>query len=205
MTTLRESLQIPFQDSQWALKLFLGGLFLCLPVFNFFAIGYLVNYFAKFLRQEQISKLPGWSENIGSNFGRGIIVFFLFLIYLIAPAAILALGVFLVVKHLSGILGIILIIFSIILLLLIFVFFPLSVVNYLVENQISSAFHIRKIYDDLQPIFKDYLKIYFAMWAINILVSGSPFFLFYISLGCSREMGKIFAGVIDTSVKPDVS
>lgn len=202
MTTIHKSLQVLLKDSSWMSKLFLGGLFLYIPVINCFVIGYIVNYFDLYLKKYNNPPLPAWCDNPGSNLGRGIVVLALFLIYLAGPAIFLVIGIFLLKTKLFGSLWIIFMVFTIVITLVAYLFFPMSVANYLSENLISSAFRIGHIYDKLRHRFNEYVKIYLVTLFICILVGGNPFCVFYVLLASVREVGLLFS---ETSIPGSIN
>lgn len=71
------------QDSQWFQKILIGGLLMFVPIFNFFALGYLYRFAANIHESGRI-KLPDW-QDWGKLFLGGLIFFGIFFLYSIVP------------------------------------------------------------------------------------------------------------------------
>lgn len=107
------------QDPQWFQKILIGGLLMFVPIFNFFALGYLYRFASNIHKSGRI-KLPDWQE-WGKLFLEGLI--FLGVLFLYGFVPILAgWAIYLLISKITiGILGW-------------FAFLPLSVILVIVPS-----------------------------------------------------------------------
>lgn len=174
-------LKYPFEDNQWARKLLIGGILFILPIINLISLGYLMQSLKAGLKGQQY--LPEWKE-WQDLFLQGLILFFITLVYLIIPAAISILFIF--IPAIGGIV-------SSILFLLFGMMIPLAAANYLSSSKLEKAFDLREILYRLNRMFNIYFIAYFLFILIIAIVA---IILFLPVIGIISILGIFYLSVV---------
>ncbi|MDP8218516.1 MAG: DUF4013 domain-containing protein [Candidatus Theseobacter exili] len=217
---LTETVKFPFKDKSWILKVVIGGLLAWIPIVFFFSMGYTLNIL-KDAHEGKKATLPewtGWEE----LFKKGFMFFIVFLAYGLAVAILAA-----IVKLLTFYGGFFAPIFSLLRILvgvgylLLLPVVAIALCQYLDADNISAAFDIKKIINELKVRFSDYLivsvlilgiyKVLETALGMNRFCSGAgitsaagfqlvyllyPFVMFILNLISARMLGEIYhAGI----------
>ena len=81
-----QNLDYPSEKEDWLIDVLIGGLISMIPIFNFVAMGYMMD--AMEMGMKNVDQLPSW-DNMGDKFIRGFWFFIITLVYIVIPVVIL--------------------------------------------------------------------------------------------------------------------
>lgn len=190
MTALHEALQFPFRDKYWIRRLLIGGFLLPIPLINILPIGYLMRHFKAYLSGYSIDRLPEW-DDVPLILSLGFWACLILLGYLVIPALIIALGIFVW----GGFWGVFLIIIGIILNLYFLSFLPMGLAMFLLDDRLHSAFQKRRLAASISSIGTNYYYCVLYFFLLIVLAGSSPFVLFYLEIVFCQIFGDVIRPV----------
>ena len=90
VVNLENAFKFPFKDKKWPVKLFIGGILMCIPIANFLVFGYLLKILGD-AKDKKEATLPEWADWAGL-FQEGFMVFIVGLCYSLVLVALAMLG-----------------------------------------------------------------------------------------------------------------
>ncbi|VVB87564.1 Uncharacterised protein [uncultured archaeon] len=208
---IEEEVKFPTKDSEWIVKVLIGGILGIIPIINLIEYGYILKVMKGAI--DGNPGMPKW-DDWGNLFINGLIGFVISLIYLIIPILIIfvsAGGIMaaafsgnmnLMAGMMAGAIGGILIG---LLLALVFGFMvPMALAMYTKENSFGAAFRIGEVVSRIKSVFADYITVYIVLIVLLFILGLLNFipilgFLimifgtFYVSVVAFNMFGKVCA------------
>lgn len=207
---IEEEVKFPTKDSEWIVKVLIGGILGIIPIINFIEYGYILKVMKGAI--DGNPGMPKW-EDWGNLFINGLIGFVINLIYLIIPILIIfvsASGIMmaafsgnmnLLVGMVAGAIGGILI--GLLLALILGFLIPMALAMYTKENSFGAAFRIGEVISRIKSVFADYITVYIILIVllfILALLNSIPilgfliwiFGTFYVSVVAFNMFGKVY-------------
>ncbi len=208
---IEEEIKFPTKDSEWIVKVLIGGILGIIPIINFIEYGYILKVMKGAI--DGNPGMPKW-DDWGNLFINGLIVFIIWLIYLIIPiliisvsasgimAAALSGNMNLIAGMIAGAIGGILI--GLLLALVLGFLVPMAMAMYTKENSFGAAFRIGEVVSRIKSVFADYIIVYIVLLVLLFvlaLLNSIPilgfliwiFGTFYVSAVTFNMFGKVYA------------
>lgn len=207
---IEEEVKFPTKDSEWIVKVLIGGVLGIIPIINFIEYGYILKVMKGAI--DGNPGMPKW-DDWGNLFINGLIGFVIWLIYLIIPILIVSasaggimMAAFsgnmnLMAGMIAGAIGGILI--GLLLALVLGFLVPMAFAMYMKENSFGAAFRIGEVVSRIKSVFADYITVYIILIVllfILALLNSIPilgfliwiFGTFYVSVVVFNMFGKVY-------------
>jgi hypothetical protein len=168
-----EEVKFPTKDTEWIIKVLIGGIIALIPIVNFLAFGYYLKVMKGAI--EGNPAMPKW-EDWGGLFINGLKVFIIELVYMIIPLLVIGISVGgAVLTALSGgameqdlfmgamataiggaLIGILLVI-------LFGLLVPMAVAMFAKEGSIGAAFRVGEVLSRIKSVLGDYITVYIVL------------------------------------------
>ena len=198
---IEEEIKFPTKDSEWIVKVLIGGILGIIPIINFIEYGYILKVMKGAI--EGNPGMPKW-EDWGNLFINGLIGFVIWLIYLIIPILIVSVsagGIMiaafsgnmnLMAGMVAGAIGAILIGLLLALVLgflvpmalamytkensfgaaLVLGFLvPMALAMYTKENSFGAAFRVGEVISRIKSVFSDYITVYIILIVLLFILA----------------------------------
>ena len=176
---IMEEVKFPTKDSEWIVKVLIGGIILIIPIVNFISYGYSVKVMKRAIGGNP--GLPKW-EDWGDLFIKGLMAFIIELIYLIIPILVIGIsigGALMAMftgeletleTTLVGAMGGILI--GLILALIASLLIPMALSMYVKEDSVGAAFRIGEVISRIRSVIGEYIVIYIVLIVLGIILGA---------------------------------
>ena len=172
--SISKALAAPFNGIGF-IKLILGAFLAAIPVAEFFAGGYRYRLLEKGNAGE--IDMPEW-DDFGDLFLKGLYIFFVKVIYLLLPVALLLIMVYIITQSdLSKALQAMGLSIGLFLMLLSGFFMPMAWAHFAARGDLASAFQLGEVLDRIKAVFSQYmtaLLLFAALWILMILLALIP-------------------------------
>lgn len=204
-----QNLDYPSEKEDWLLDVLIGGLICMVPIFNFVAMGYIMDALEIGIRN--VRELPAW-DNMGDKFGRGFWFFVISLVYVIIPLMVFL--VFLLpliveaartgdVSTISGVVAAAGGLIYCLLTILAAGMIPMAATRWIYTGSVGAAFDVRAIFADIRLVPGDYivavLLFIFLGGLLFTLVSWVPvvnlMVYFYWTVAFYNYFGQLYGRV----------
>ncbi|HEY9207050.1 MAG TPA: DUF4013 domain-containing protein [Candidatus Methanoperedens sp.] len=208
---ITEEVKFPTKDSEWMMKVLIGGIIGIIPIVNLISYGYSIKVMKGAIGGNP--GLPKW-EDWGDLFVKGLMAFIIELIYMIIPILVIGISVGgalmalftgnfeTFMAALAGAIGGVLI--GLILALIALLLTPMAISMYVKEDSIGAAFKIGEVMSRIKSVIGDYIMVYIILIVLGVILgilSIIPilniliivFGSFYIMLIAYNMFGKVYA------------
>ncbi len=202
-----QNLDYPSEKENWMVDILIGSLISMVPIFNFVAMGYIMEAMEMGIRGSR--QVPEWHE-MGDKFIKGLLMFLITLLYVIVP--IILMMVFMVpmffeagasgdISSATGIVAVLGVLAGTLLSLAVGFIMPMALARWLAFGSFGEAFRLGPLFAQIKAVFTDYLVAFllfaflgaivmlFASWipVINLMV------YFYWSVAFYNYFGQLYA------------
>ncbi len=205
-----EEVKFPTKDSEWIMKVLIGGIIGIIPIVNFISYGYSVKVMKGAIGGNP--GMPKW-ENWGDLFIKGLMAFIIELIYMIIPILVIGISVGgalmalftgnfeMFAAALAGAIGGVLI--GLILMLIALLLIPMALAMYVKEDSVGAAFRIGEVISRIKSVIGDYIMVYIILIILGVIIGLlriipilgiliMVFGSFYIMLIAYNMFGKVY-------------
>ncbi len=174
---IMEEVKFPAKDSEWIVKVLIGGILGIMPIVNFISYGYSVKVMKGAIGGNP--GMPKW-DDWGDLFVKGLMVFIIELIYMIIPVLIIVISVGGALMALftgnfnafavamAGAMGGVLI--GLILALIAAFLLPMALAMYVKEDSIGAAFRVGELLSRIKSVIGDYIVVYIVVIVMGIIL-----------------------------------